>query len=446
MFAWVTAVFVSTTDRQGSEVLSYQECPHFGINRNPNIKRWTTRLASGISESELEGSRRIGGVSFMSPLLAYGYRPAVEEYENRTLQEKPLLVYLPGFDGTFLSPFLQMPELHTVFDVWCMQVSMEDRSTVAELTDDVVNFIQERCPASGQPDGDVVSSNASSVLGTVFPKKSKVERKPRPLYLAGESFGGILACKVVEALQQVSSRDFNLNGLVLINAALCYDRSRLAIEGPKVAALNKWLYLFGLFRLLPLFSDKHSFEQLMLILQAEALPSIIDSETREAYLGRVALSLPFILPFMTQDALKWRLTEWLQRGCSEVSDSFLRSVKIRTLIVAAENDRTLPSIDEAERLAGLFPDSTVHVVPEAGHASTCGSRLDLAALCRSRFRELVYQGKSSSTSRIRMKPVAAKRKGPYYGMEPRYDNATVGLNPLKYWNRRFYKRVRNAVH
>jgi hypothetical protein len=59
-------------------------------------------------------------VRFISPLLEYGYLPAVEEHENNTLSQKPLLLHLPGIDGTFLSPFLQFPELHTVFDVRCM--------------------------------------------------------------------------------------------------------------------------------------------------------------------------------------------------------------------------------------------------------------------------------------------------------------------------------------
>ena len=382
----------------------------------------------------------------MSPLLEYGYRPAVEEYENKTLQEKPILLYLPGFDGTFLSPFLQMPELHTLFDVWCMEVSMQDRSTVAELKQDVVTFLVDQCQElDDQPPTNTTNTKQEgNIFASLFTSKGKDEEssRRRQVYLAGESFGGILASQVALSLQANSSRTtFDLKGLILINAALCYDRSRLAIEGPKVAALNKWLYLFGLLQMLSIFSDKHSFEQLLLILQAKALPSIIDSETKEAYLGRVALSLPFILPFMSQDTLRWRLSEWLQRGCSEVSDTNLRSIKVRSLIVAGESDGTLPSIDEAERLAGLLPDARVHVVPEAGHASTCGSRLDLAALCRGRFREL----REIRPSRTSMKKVAANGTGPFYGMEPRYDNATVGLNPLRYWSRRYYRKCKQRV-
>lgn len=59
-------------------------------------------------------------VAFVSPLLEYGYLPAVQEHEAGTLKEKPMLLLLPGFDGTYLTTFLQFPELHTIFDVRCM--------------------------------------------------------------------------------------------------------------------------------------------------------------------------------------------------------------------------------------------------------------------------------------------------------------------------------------
>jgi hypothetical protein len=97
----------------------------------------------------------------------------------------------------------------------------------------------------------------------------------------------------------------------------------------------------------------------------------------------------------------------------------------------------LPSIDEAERLAYLVPPrSTLHIVEGAGHASTCGARIDMAALFRSAFPEL----KSRKARRTSMKEEAAAGQGPYLGMEPRYDNATIGLNPINYWNTKYFKR------
>eukprot|EP00559_Dactyliosolen_fragilissimus_P006268 CAMPEP_0184871322 /NCGR_PEP_ID=MMETSP0580-20130426/40652_1 /TAXON_ID=1118495 /ORGANISM="Dactyliosolen fragilissimus" /LENGTH=151 /DNA_ID=CAMNT_0027373965 /DNA_START=120 /DNA_END=572 /DNA_ORIENTATION=- len=82
-------------------------------------------------------------ISFESPLLEEGYPPTVNEYKDGKLQRKPLLIYLPGFDGTLVAPFLQFPELGTEFDLRGMTVSMEDRSSVSDLREKVVSYILE---------------------------------------------------------------------------------------------------------------------------------------------------------------------------------------------------------------------------------------------------------------------------------------------------------------
>jgi hypothetical protein len=117
-----------------------------------------------------------------------------------------------------------------------------------------------------------------------------------------------------------------------------------------------------------------------------------------------------------------------------VWNDFRPSNRFALFIIAGEHDLCLPSIGEAERLSSIFTNSHVFVVEGAGHASTCGSRADLAALLRKRFPEL--------TGRTAMKAAAASGKGPYLGMEPRYDGRDdVGLSPLKYWNKDNYRAV-----
>jgi pimeloyl-ACP methyl ester carboxylesterase len=223
-------------------------------------------------------------VRFLSPLLEYGYRPTVDEYENQTLAEKPLLLYLPGFDGTFLCPFLQFPELGTVFDVRCMSVGMSDRSTFDDLKETVINYLE----AESSIDANA-SSQERGLFGALFSNMTNSQLRKRPVYLAGESFGGMLAAEVALSLCQNST--VSLKGLCMINAATCYDRSKLAAEGPVVADLASWLYPVGLLKLTELLTDQYSIEQLWLILQAKALPSIIDTPAREAYMGRGELVL-----------------------------------------------------------------------------------------------------------------------------------------------------------
>jgi pimeloyl-ACP methyl ester carboxylesterase len=474
---------------------------HF-IRNNDSVKALFVTFSSSSSQEEEEADRP-RAVNFSSPLLEYGYPPAVEAYNDKSLSEKPLLLYLPGFDGTYICPFIQFPELGTDFDVRCMTVGMKDRSTYDELKQGVLDYIltelQLQQPqyvqttstttatttfataSSKYPplaivkpisvdvssDGDKADKNATNP-GSFFSSLRLFKPRPateakvsthtmdRPIYIAGESFGGLLASDVALDLIQDDKKRFsnlNLQGLILINPATCFDRSQLASKGPAVSTLPKLLYPFGLLGLFPLFTDEHSVEQLLLILQAKGLPSVIDTPSREAYMGRVAFSLPWKLEYMPQGTLQWRLTKWLEVGCAKMESKlqdFCELPSFRTLVIAGEKDMTLPSIAEAERLANLLPNCQVHVVEGAGHASTSGSRMDMAAVLRSRFTELQKQERSKDKSkeqkeekkRTAMKPVAAKGKGAYLGMEPRYDGATIGLNPILYWSKDFYRPVK----
>ena len=486
--------------------------------------------------SSMGSSSRTHRIDFVSPLLDYGYPPAAKDLAVRQKKrqrlksndsqaktidnekEKPILLYLPGFDGTYICPFIQFPELGTEFELWCMTIGMEDRTTYEELKTIVLDYLKtdltiddeqkilsssatigntENSEINGGeeeiPQNENSSTNVSRLFNGWFggnAKKNEQKKTGRPIYIAGESFGGILASDVALTLltEQKEKNDVgdalvNLQGLVLINPATCYDRSQLATAGPQVAKTPFPFYFLSLFsQLVPLFTDEFSPEQLFLILQAKALPSVIDNPCREAYMGRVALSLPTKLEFMPPSTLSWRLNEWLQTGCAALRESsFAAFPNFRSLIVVGEKDKTLPSIAEAERLANKVMNTRktqIHVVDGAGHASTCGSRLDLTAVIRNRFPELqkpatVKRSKKTkrpsndkketddtelvsaataaqtsdnvNTKRTSMKPEAQKGVGPNFGMEERYDKADIGLNPLLYWSKNNYQSVQRKT-
>ena len=379
----------------------------FAISNNNHRLKYDSKIQSTIT--------------FSSPLLDEGYPTTVIEYRNGTLHDKPLLVYLPGFDGTLLAPFLQFPELGTEFEVWGMSVSMEDRSTVKNLCDQVVQFIIEKL-------------------------KSNHRRK---IYVMGESFGGILAIEVSLAIAKYNStilgknKGLNMGGVVLINPATCYNTSNLAKLGPNVAEGSSLLYPFKLLSMLPLFTDEYALPQLMKILQGEGLPSVIDTPAREAYMGRVAFSLPSKLKYMPQETLKWRLNQWLTKGCdliqSKEEEIKYQLSNVPVLIIVGEKDNTLPSVSESQRLKGILGSTKtdVHVVKGAGHACTCGSRVDLTSLMRRKFLQ------DSSTGRQEMKSIASNTSDEYFGLEPRYDGKKIGLSPLKYWSSEYYFNNRN---
>lgn len=358
-------------------------------------------------------------VSFSSPLIDEGYAPTVLEYEDGSLVNKPLLVYLPGFDGTLVAPFLHFPELGTEFEVWGMSVSMDDRSSVQNLCDYAMEFLI-----------------------------NKLNDDKRCVYIIGESFGGILALEVSMAVQYHNSKitdakittehAINLSGLVLINPATCYNKSKLAQSGPPIANGNPLLYPINLVSIVPLFTDDYAFPQLIKILTAEGLPSVIDTAKREAYMGRFAFSLPSKLKFMPQGTFQWRLGEWLKKGCELIQskeDSIGRILEeIPILIVVGEKDETLPSVSESQRLSKLLKKVDIHIVNGSGHACTCGSRVDLTALMRKSFFP-------DSLGRKEMKPQASTGTVQDYGLEPRYDGASIGLSPLKYWSQPYFKQI-----
>ena len=326
---------------------------------------------------------------FLSPLTEDKYRSDVTS--DRLELPLPHLLYLPGFDGSLISPFIQFPELSTSFNVWGLEVNADDRSSFEGLVAAIVNFVHE-CSTD--------------------------------VYLVGESNGGLLAAEAALQLEKIGQD--SLRGLCLINPATSYLRSTFGVKAPTVANLPAFLYFTGLASLLPLFLDEHQFPQLLRIVNGAHLPSVIDSPAREAYMGRVAMTLGQRLPFMPQATLVWRLDEWLATGCRTVTDERLASLRTRCLVVCGDADLVLPSLDEATRLSELLPDCETFVVQGAGHCSICGSRCDLAAVLRNRFEELQRPG-----LRTAMKLEAFDGIGTWkFGMEKR-KHPTV--SPLDYW-------------
>ena len=77
----------------------------------PPIHRSPSKIFTSVSHQS-ENNRSSTPqttLSFSSPLLESGYVPTVREYSLGILKYKPLLLYLPGLDGSLVAPFLQFP-------------------------------------------------------------------------------------------------------------------------------------------------------------------------------------------------------------------------------------------------------------------------------------------------------------------------------------------------
>lgn len=98
-------------------------------------------------------------------------------------------MYLPGIDGTGLAAFRQFPSISQDFALSTFTVPITDRSSFTELVQICAGFMRQ------------VAADSSPT---------------RPIYLLGESFGGILALAVgIEAPEAIDR-------IVLVNPATSF--------------------------------------------------------------------------------------------------------------------------------------------------------------------------------------------------------------------------------
>ena len=313
-------------------------------------------------------------IAFVNPLDVDGFAEPNGWGFHEDPSRLPLLVFLPGMDGSLATPFMQFAELSTTFELACMQhvEGLSSRRSFDELTAACSEAIADHLE-----DG-------------------------RQVLLVGESFGATLAVAVAHQVEQ-SGSSAGLRGLVLVNPATSYRRSALATFGPLCASLSGPLYAlslvaFAAFVLTPAYQAP----SFLATITAQKATELNNNPHREAFVGRVAMGAYLgvkspqlaIGPLLAIDVfapedLAFRLSEWLAYGADLVDDRQLMSnLKLPTLAVVGDLDRLLPSCEEAERLrvaCGPARWRGTTVVQGAGHASTLGNRVDLLEEIRTSF-------------------------------------------------------------
>ena len=127
------------------------------------------------------------------------------ELSEDEAMERPVLLYLPGIEGTGYSLSRQTEELSSDFNVKWLTVPADDRTPF----DSLVQFVRDAIEAESSPGG---------------------------VYVVGESFGGVLALNV--ALGSTARPPKNLKGLVLINPATSVTESWPSTLPPLLKALE----------------------------------------------------------------------------------------------------------------------------------------------------------------------------------------------------------------
>lgn len=232
----------------------------------------------------------------------------------------PLLIYLPGMDGSGLLLREQIPHLQTKFDLRCLSFPPEDRSDWEDLVKQTIELI----------------------------KNELKKNYHRPIYLCGESFGGCLALQI--ALKDPSL----IQRLIVINSASAFRHQPLI---QWAVSFTQWipnffynLSVFGLFNFLACV-DRMSYPNQEALLKATQAVS--------------------------QSTSAWRLN--LVNNL-KISEQELNRILIPTLIIASGADQLLPSITESDLLVKNIPQSYRIILPKSGHACLLETEVNLGKI------------------------------------------------------------------
>ena len=233
--------------------------------------------------------------------------------------DKPLLVYLPGLDETGKD-----------------LIDLQTASFEADFN--VCSFI---IPADNLEGWNTLAMRAIALILTEIKKLPSRQS----VYLCAESFGGCLALEMLAEAPDLFDR------VILVNSASSFHRVLWLTLGSR---LLPWVPN-AVFKLSTVFS----------------LPFLAQIHRLASAARKALLSSTQSAPKQT---LQWRLT--LMRTFS-IRKAQLRQVVCPVLLIGSAKDRILPSVDEALRLAQIFPQSQVVTLPLSGHAALVENEINL---------------------------------------------------------------------
>jgi len=276
----------------------------------------------------------------------------------------PLLLVLPGADGSGITAWMQFPSLAQEYAVRALCVPAGDRSSHADLV-------------------ALVSQEVRSV------------GEGRELFLLGESMGSGVAIDVALDVPQ------ELSGLLLVSPATGWHRKLgyriltwrdsvlVSNRGPWPALLQLVLTLSS-YELLDAAQVASTFRRL---LTGEKSPLLL-GEARTKYAWRVVTALPARLALSPATASH-------RKGWAEPTFAAGRRVaelQVPVLCVAGTADLRVPAADEARRFEREVSRCRCVYVEGAGHAGATDDRLDLRAELAAWRREVIEVSRKEPTT------------------------------------------------
>ena len=258
----------------------------------------------------------------------------------------PLLLYLPGLDGTGWAAATQFAALHQLFELHCMSVPPGNRQSLDSLCDTVCAHTE----------------------------RFQAEQPGRPIVLFGESMGGMLALLAVQQARRGLFRQ-----LVLVNPASSYRDTFWTRLTPLLTSLPPEAYTALPFALSPLLGDPlrmlgsqlaaaaaTAAEDLSSAGGASASPSDVLGGAAGA-LAKSLSRLGGLATLLPTETLQHRLT-LLEEGSTRLGGY---GCAVSTFCVVGSADRLIPSASEGPKIVDSVRAAggaaLLHVVEGGSH-------------------------------------------------------------------------------
>ncbi|KAI3886327.1 hypothetical protein MKW92_016745 [Papaver armeniacum] len=262
---------------------------------------------------------------------------------GKPIKGSPVLLFLPGLDGTGWGLVLHHKSLGKVFEVRCLHIPVNDRTPLEGLLEIIENTVR--------------------VEHASFPNK--------PIYLVGDSMGGCLALAVAARNPSIDLV------LVLSNPATSFGKSILQHFLPVLEALPDSSHIY-LTYILSIIAGNPM--KLAAVNVEKGLPL---AQTLAQMLRNLTTLLPLIsglADIITKETLLWKLK--LCKVAAEYANSHLHAVSAEVLVLASGKDNILPSRDEARRLWTSLLNCKVRHFKDNSHALLLEDGLNLLSFIK----------------------------------------------------------------
>ncbi|CAM9563581.1 unnamed protein product [Chrysoparadoxa australica] len=300
-----------------------------GLEKQDDL--WDLRLEVAKLEDEVEELN----ASSMASEIMVGNLKFEREGSVRAPADKSrdLLLYIPGVDGLKIEGENQFDELSKHFDLWCVTFKGDDRTQFPQLLASVVEFMR----LAG------VSEDQKCVI-------------------SGTSFGAMLAMGVAQIRPEL------VKGVAAVNPATSYERSVWPVVG-NLVGLSPSTESFTVAAAAALVASLPDTAKIQ-----RAMEDIFSLPLGERPMASVDMFLGYgsmmqqLLGEISPESLRFRLKNWLKAGAARVN-SRLADMETPVLLIVGEEDRMLPSTEEAARLKAEVKNLEVISLEGIGHSA-----------------------------------------------------------------------------